>query len=496
MEQILSAFAASFTPMNLWFCFLGVFIGTFIGVLPGLGAISAVAIMLPLSFGLDPTSAIILLAGVYYGGEYGGSTAAILLNIPGTPSSAVTCLDGYPMAQQGRAGVALFATTIASFIGGSLGIILMMVATPAVAKLTLLFGPGEYFALLVFGLLATGAISREAPLKGLAMVVLGVLVGCIGTDMQSGEIRYNLGVLSLTDGFHIVVVVLGLFGVSEVISSIRRTGAAQPHLGERVRLRTMIPPSEERRRMGLPILRGTAIGSLFGPLPGTGPMLASYVSYALEVRLSPDPDKFGKGMIEGISAPEASNNAAVQTSFIPMLALGIPGTATTAVILGALLIHGIVPGPMLVTQNPELFWGVVGSFWIGNLFLLILNIPFISLWVMLLKVPYRFMYPFLICAICIGAFSTSNNPIDMIFVLMFGIAGYLGKCYGYHPAPFLIGFLLGPMLEENFRRSMIMYRGDFPQLFTSPISGSLLALSLTVLVFAVVSTMRRRRKVS
>lgn len=490
MEYFLSGFAVATTLTNLIYCFLGVFVGTFIGVLPGLGPLSAIAILLPVTFYLDPTTAIILLAGVYYGGEYGGSTASILLNIPGTPSSAVTCIDGHPLATQGRAGVALLVTTVASFVGGSLGILVLMFAAPQLAAATLLFGPAEYTGVIVFGLLCSGIIARDAPLKGLAMIVLGVLFGSVGTDMQTGDLRYGLGLPSLYDGFSIIIVVLGIFGVSEIICSLQ-TAVARGHVQNRISLRSVLPTRVESKLLHGPMLRGSAIGVLLGALPGTGPLLASYFSYATEVRVSRTPEKFGKGAIQGIAGPESANNAAVQASFVPMMALGIPGSATTAVLMGALTIHGIAPGPRFISEMPELFWGLVASFWIGNIILLVLNIPLMGIWVSLLRIPYVYLYPPLLCLISIGALAVNNNPIDIVYVFMFGIGGYFGRRYGYEAAPFLIGFLLGPLLEQNLRRAMLISGGDYTQLLTHPISGTLLALSVVVLLYGVVSTLRR-----
>lgn len=489
MEAIVEGFVIAFSPANLFYCLAGVLIGTFVGALPGIGALAAVSMLLPLSFHLEPTSALIMLAGVYYGSEYGGSIASILLNLPGTPANAITCLDGYPMSKQGRAGVALFITTIGSFIGGTLGILLLMLATPTVVAVALAFGPAEYFAAMVLGLLAAGAVARGSSVKGLAMVVLGLMFGCVGTDINSGVMRFTLGFYELYDGVHIVILAMGLFGITEIIASIRPgTNAGRPHT---ISLRSMIPPREDMRRSWMPILRGTAIGSIFGPLPGTGPTLASFMSYALEKRVSRNPSKFGTGAIEGIASPEAANNAAVQTAFIPTLALGIPGSATMAVMLGALMIHGISPGPRLVTDHPDLFWAVTASFWIGNVLLLVINIPLINIWVRLLTVPYNTLYPVILCLICIGVYSLHYSVFDIILVLLVGAFGYLLRLLDFEPAPLLVGFVLGPLLEMYLRRALLLSHGDFLALFQRPISGALLALSAVLLVLVLGAKLRQ-----
>jgi len=490
MDNIVHGFLIALQPVNLWYCFVGVFLGTAVGVLPGLGALTAIAVLLPLSFYLDPTTAIIMLAGVYYGGEYGSSTSSILLNIPGGPASAVTCLDGYPLARKGKAGVALLVTTVASFIGGSLGIIMLMVATPSLAAFALLFGPVEYTGMLFFGLLAASSVAKDSPMKGLLMVLLGLLLGCVGTDMQSGLDRYTFDLFALRDGLNIGIVALGIFGVAEIISS-----ALQPISGEvkSVSLRSMIPDREERKLMVMPTLRGSGIGLLMGLLPGTGPTLASYISYAFEVRLSRKPEHFGHGAIEGIASPEASNNAAGQAGFVSLLGLGIPGTATMAVMLGALMIHNIVPGPRLIVEQPGLFWGVVASFWVGNLLLLILNIPLIGLWVSILRVPYRYLYPFLLAIMGIGALVVNNNPFDIIIMLVFGIFGYLASSYKFHPAPLLIGFLLGPLLEQNLRRALIVADGNYTEFLRNPISGTFIALSALIIAYSIYTSLKQRK---
>nr|WP_205520766.1 tripartite tricarboxylate transporter permease [Propylenella binzhouense] len=485
-------FEVALTGTNLAYCFLGVLLGTAIGVLPGIGALAAVSMLLPVTFYLHPTTALILLAGVYYGAEYGGSTASILLRLPGTPASAITCLDGYPMAKQGKAGVALFTTSVGSFIGGSLGIILMMVLTPAIMTMSLAFGPAEYFAIILLGLVAAGTATGGSVVKGLMMIVFGLLVGCIGTDLNTGVVRYDLGFYELQDGINMVVLAMGLFGVSEVIASIDRPGGEI--VQRRISLRSMIPSRAEWRQAYPAILRGSAIGAFFGPLPGTGPSLASFMSYLVEKRIARDPSRFGKGAIEGVASPEAANNAAVQTAFIPTLALGIPGTATTAILLGAMMVHGIQPGPRLVTQNQDLFWGVIASFWIGNLLLLILNIPLIGIWVSILKIPYRLLYPAILIFICVGVYSVNNNLFDVWMVLIVGLVGYGLRLLEFEPAPLLIGYILGPLLEENLRRGLLLFRGDYMGFVQRPISAGILLLLVLLIAYVAWSRYRAVRR--
>jgi putative tricarboxylic transport membrane protein len=491
LANLIVGFETALRPETLLYCFVGVFLGTFIGVLPGIGSLAAISMLLPVSFYLDPTTALVLLAGVYYGAEYGGSTAAILLNLPGTPSSAVSCLDGYPMGRQGRAGVALFATTIASFMGGCIGIVVLIAFAPALGSLALAFGPAEYFSLMVLGLIAAAAVAQGSPLKGVIMVVFGLMLSQIGTDVDTGRPRFTMGFSALFDGVNLVAVAMGLFGVSEVISSIlMRRGAA---ITPRVTLRSMIPTRDDVRRSVKPMLRGAGIGSFFGALPGTGQTVASFISYAWEKRTSRTPDRFGNGAIEGLAAPESANNAATQTAFIPTLTLGIPGSATMALMLGALMIHGVTPGPTLITNHPTVFWGLIASFWIGNLMLLVLNIPLIGLWVRLLLVPYRLLYPAILVLICIGVYSINNNVFDIYVVLLMGVAGYGLRLLGFEPAPMLIGFVLGPMLEENLRRAMLLARGDVWVIVQRPMSATMLGIAVLLLVWAGWSASRARR---
>lgn len=405
-QNVVLGFGAALSPINLLYCFIGVFLGTMLGALPGIGALAAVSMLIPLTIGLEPTTALVMLAGVYYGSEYGGSTASILLNLPGGPANAVTCIDGYPMTQQGRAGVALFSTTIASFVGGSIGIVALYTLAPFLYKWAVAFGPAEYFALMVLGLVAA-AVTQDAPLKGLAMVAFGLLLGTVGTDIESGVARFHFGMFELRDGISFVAVAMGMFGVSEILHSM--TGNSAPPLVQNVTLRSMLPTKDDWKRSFLPTMRGTAIGGGFGILPGIGPTISTFISYAVEKRLAKDPSRFGKGAIEGIVSPEAANNAGAQTAFIPTLTLGIPGSATMAVMLGTLIMNGIAPGPQLMVTHPEVVWGLAASFWIGNVLLVLLNIPLIGLWVRLLKIPYHFLYPAIIVLICVGMYTIRSS---------------------------------------------------------------------------------------
>lgn len=475
---------------TLWFCFLGVMLGMIVGVLPGIGAVAAIALLLPYTYELNPTDALVMLAGVYYGSAYGGSIASILLNLPGTPSSAVACLDGYPMAQQGRAGVALFITTIGSFVGATIGILLLMGFAPVITRFALDFRPADYFSMMLLGLIAASTISSATPLKGIAMVILGILIGMIGTDVNSGTARYSLGFHELTDGIGIVAIAMGLFGITEVIASARQTGTAQLHASQ-ISFRSMWPNREDWRRSWMPMVRGSWIGSFFGALPGTGGTISAFMAYALEKRVSRSPERFGRGAIEGVAAPEAANNACDQTAFIPTLTLGVPGSVTMALMLGALMIHGIAPGPNLIVEKPELFWGLIMSFWVGNLMLLVLNIPLIGIWIRLVTVPYHLLYPAVILLVCIGVYSLQNSVFDVAVALACGLVGYLFRLLELPPAPLLLGFVLGPMMEEYLRRALVLSDGEFSVFVTRPVSGGFLAVSALLLVWAAVSTMRR-----
>ena len=497
MMELLTNFAigleTAITPVNLLYCFAGVFVGMVVGVLPGIGPLTAISMLLPLTYHFDPTTALIMLGGIWYGTAYGGSTTAILLNIPGSTSSAVACLDGYPMGQQGRGGVALLMTTVASFIGASIAIVILMVFAPVIAEYALQFGPADYFSLMLLGLVAASAISDGSAAKGLAMVVLGIVLGTAGMDIYSGQTRFNFGILELSNGISLVALAMGLFGIAEVVWSVGDS-ERKPIDRASVSLRAMRPRRDDLDRSWMPILRGTAIGSFFGTLPGTGPSIASFMAYALEKRVAKEPLRFGKGAIEGVVAPEAANNAAVQTAFIPTLALGIPGSATMALMLGALIINGIAPGPTLMTTQPTLVWGLIMSFWIGNLMLLVLNIPMIGFWVRLLLVPYNLLFPAILVFICIGTYSLNSSSFDVMLVVFFGALGCLMRVLVFPAAPLLLGFVLGPLMEEHFRRAMLLSRGDFMTFFERPISATVMAISAVLLLWALAGPLVAARR--
>lgn len=479
-------------PATLLYCFIGVFLGTFIGVLPGIGSMAAISMILPLTFSLDPASAIVMIAGVYYGAEYGGSTASILMNIPGTPASSITAIEGYPMARSGRAGVALFGAAAASFGGGMIGMVVMGVLSPGLAKLALSFGPTEYFAVILLGLVAASAVSNGGALRGVAMVVAGLVLGTVGIDVATGELRYTMGIPELRDGVNIVVVAMGLFGVGELIASVRANSGGKAR--QKIDYNAFVPSRAEWRRSIAPVLRGSSIGSFFGALPGTGQTVAAAVGYAVEKRISPNRAAFGKGTIEGVVVSESANNSATQTAFIPTLTLGVPGSASMALVIGALMIHGITPGPRLLVEHADLFWGLVASFLVGNIMLIILNIPLIGLWVKLLQIPYRLMYPAIIVMICIGVYSLNNNVFDIWLTLIFGAMGYLMRLYRFEPAPLLIGFVLGPMMEEQLLRALLLSQGNVMVFIERPISATLIAVTALVLLWSALSGLILRRK--
>lgn len=468
------------TPWNLFYCFIGVAVGTIVGVIPGLGALAAVSMLFPITFHLDPIGALVMLSGIFYGASYGGSTASILLNLPGTTSSAVVCIDGYPMMKQGRAGVALFTTTIASFIGGSLAIVVLMVASPLLVQIAFHLGAPEYFSLILFGLVAASTISIGSQLRSIAMVTLGILLSMIGTDLYSGIQRYTFGYHELSGGLSLVALAMGLFGVSEVISSISSFQVRT--LYEKVTWASMKPTRGDMKRSMPAILRGWGIGSFFGALPGTGGTVASFMSYAVEKHVSKVPEEFGHGAIEGVAGPESANNAADQASFIPTLTLGIPGSATMALMLGVFMIHGIVPGPTLMTDHPDLFWGLIMSFWVGNLMLLVLNIPLIGVFIRIMLIPYHILFPAVIMFICIGVYTVNNSHIDIYVVAMIGLLGYILKVLEFEVAPVILGFILGPMLEEYMRRALTLSRGSFEIFLSRPISLILLLLTGALVV--------------
>ncbi|HHX82946.1 MAG TPA: tripartite tricarboxylate transporter permease [Pseudomonadaceae bacterium] len=483
-------FSQALTPEALFYCFLGVTIGTFVGILPGIGSLTTIALCLPLTFHLEPLLGLIMLAGIFYGAQYGSSTASILLNVPGSAPAAATCLDGYPMARQGRAGIALFITTIASFVGGTVALILLILFAPMLAKVAIGFSAADYFSIMLLALVAASTLSTGSALKGLCMVVLGLVLGLVGTDISSGQFRFTFGIPALADGISLVALAMGLFGVAEILANLNGRELPQPQ-HTKVSLRSMLPTREDWKAFRGACARGSLSGSFIGMLPGTGPTIAAFLAYAVEKKVARDPSRFGKGAVEGVTAPEAANNAAVQAAFIPTMTLGVPGDAVMAVMIGGLLIHGITPGPQLITEHAPLFWGVVASFWIGNLLLLILNLPFIGLWVKLLSIPYRSLYPAVLLLICIGVYSVNNSTFDVVLTFICGVGGFLLNRSGFPSAPLLLGFVLGPMLEENFRRAMLLSSGDFSTFLTRPVSASFLALTVLILLAAMLSLRRR-----
>ena len=493
-NNLLMGLQVASDPTILWYCFLGVFLGTAVGVLPGIGALAAISLLLPMTYHMSPTAAIVMLAGVYYGAQYGGSTASILMNLPGGPASAVTCLDGYPMAKNGKAGIALFITTIASLVGAMIGLVLLVLFSPAIAEVGLKFGPAELFAMMVLGLVAASSMGTGSPVKGLAMVVMGVLLGMVGTDVNSGAARFTFDIPELMDGINLVALAMGLFGVAEVVRNIH--GQDDSQKVEKVTLRSMIPAREEMRRSYPAMLRGSALGSALGALPGVGPSIAAFMSYAIEKRVAKDPSQFGQGAVQGISAPESANNAAAQTAFVPSLSLGIPGDAVMAIMLGALIIHGITPGPMLINEQPEMFWGLVVSFAIGNLMLVLLNIPTISIWVSLLRIPFTWLYPAILVFVALGVYSVNNNHFDIYMVAGLGVLGYLFMLLRFEAAPLLLGYILGPMEEENLRRALLLSRGDPAIFFDRPISATLLYVTLAMLGWTLFKFLRRSLRTS
>ncbi|MDF2620129.1 MAG: tripartite tricarboxylate transporter permease [Xanthobacteraceae bacterium] len=481
------------TWSNLLYCLIGVFLGTAIGVLPGLGAVATIAILLPITFGLPPVSALIMLAGIYYGAQYGGSTTAILVNLPGESSSVVTALDGHQMARNGRAGVALATAAIGSFFAGTVSTLLLALFAPPLADLALQFGPVEYFSLMVLGLVASIVLAKGSLLHALAMIALGLLLGMIGTDVNSGAQRYTFGMPELADGIGFVAVAMGIFGLGEVVGNLEDEKSRTVMMK---RVTGLMPSREDWKRILGPIFRGTALGSILGILPGGGALLASFASYALEKKVSRRPQEFGKGAIEGVAGPESANNAGAQTSFIPMLTLGIPSNPVMALMIGALIIQGIQPGPAIMTQQPDLFWGIIVSMWVGNVMLLFLNLPLIGLWVRMISVPYHFLFPAILVFCAIGVFSLNNSTFDVYVMAVFGLLGYLFRKVGCEPAPMLLGFILGPMMEEFLRRALLLSHGDAAVFVTRPLSAALLAISALLLAAVVLPAVRNTREVA
>jgi TctA family transporter len=491
LNNLMLGFGVALTFSNIWYCFIGVLLGTLIGVLPGIGPIATISMLLPATFVLPPVSALIMLAGIYYGAQYGGSTTAILVNLPGEVSSVVTCLDGYQMARQGMAGKALGVAALGSFFAGSVATILIAAFAPPLAELALKFGPADYFSLMVLGLIAAVVLAHGSIIKAIAMIVLGLLLGIVGTDVNSGVARYSFGIPELIDGLGIGTVAMGMFGFSEIIRNLEE--------GEEREVFTksvtgLLPNWTDIKRCAWPVIRGTALGSFLGILPGGGPVLGSFSAYTLEKKMSKTPEKFGTGMIEGVAAPESANNAAAQTSFIPLLTLGIPSNPVMALMIGAMIIHGIQPGPQIMTAKPELFWGMIASMWVGNLLLVVLNMPMIGMWVKLLTVKYDYLFPAILIFCCIGVYSISNAPMDVLLAALFGFIGYAFIKLDMEPAPLLLGFVLGPMMEENLRRALLLSRGDPAVFFTRPISLTLLIISGVLLTIVISPSIAKKRE--
>jgi putative tricarboxylic transport membrane protein len=482
-------FQIALEPHNLLWCFVGVLVGNMVGVLPGMGPLATISILLPLTFGMQPVAALLMLAGVFYGAQYGGAICSILLNLPCHPPHAVTCLDGFPLTKQGRGGVALGITMIASFVGASWGITEMIFLAPILVSVALKFGAAEECTLMLLGLLAGSTLARGSPLKGVTMTVFGLLLGIVGTDLQTGTPRLNFGVIKLSDGIDIAALALGLFGIAEFMNSVNKTFLVDAG-NSSIRIGGMWPNRDDLRRSIPAMFRGTLIGSLCALIPGTGPTIASFIAYAAEKRVSRTPERFGQGAIEGVACPEASTHSSVQGDFIPTMTLGIPGDSVMALLLGALTIHGIIPGPLLIKDHPDIFWGLVASFWLGNIMLMILNVPLIGIWVKLLSVPYRYLYPAALFLICIGLYSATNDMFQIGECIVFGVFGFGLMRLGFHPAPMLLGFVLGPRFENDFRRAMVLSGGDIMTFAKRPISAVFLGLSVLLIVVQIVLRLR------
>jgi putative tricarboxylic transport membrane protein len=496
LPNLALGFQTAVSVQNLTYCFIGVFVGTLVGVLPGIGPLAAIAMLLPATFNLPPVGALIMLAGIYYGTQYGGSTTAILVNLPGESASVVTCMDGYQMAKNGRAGPALAIAAVGSFFAGTVGTILIALAGPPLAEVALKFGAPEYFSLMSMGLIASAVLASGSMLKAIAMIFLGLIFGIVGTDVNSGMSRFTFGASGLADGLSFVVVAMGLFGFAEILANLEKGEEASSRELLKTKIEHLYPTWQDMKLSAGAIMRGTAIGAFFGTLPGAGPTISAFSSYALEKKLAKHPEQFGKGAIQGVAGPESANNAAAQCAFIPTLTLGIPGSGTMALMLGALTIQGIAPGPQVMTQRPELFWGLIASMWIGNAMLVILNLPLIGLWVKLLSVPYRLLFPAILTFMAIGVYSVNNLDLDIYLTVFFGLMGYLFLKLKCEPAPLILAFVLGPLMEENLRRALLISRGDPMVFFNRPISAVFLGLTFLLLFFMILPSVRKKREVA
>jgi len=487
-NNLLFGFSVAFSLENLIYCFIGCLVGTLIGVLPGIGPLATIALLLPLTYNVPPIGAMIMLAGIYYGAMYGGSTTSILVNLPGETASVVTCIDGYQMARQGRAGPALAIAAIGSFFAGCVCTLLIALFGPPLAEVALKFGSPEYFSLMLMGLVAAAVLAHGDMAKSLAMVVLGLLLGIVGSDVDSGVKRFCFGISELADGIGVVIIAVGVFAVGEIVSNLGETERREVFTSK---VKNLFPTREDLRQSAGAILRGTGLGAFFGVLPGTTPAIASFSSYILEKKIAGEPSRFGQGAIAGVAGPESANNADAQCKFIPMLTLGIPASGVMALMLGALMIHGITPGPQVMIQKPDLFWGLIASMWIGNLMLVVLNLPLIGMWVSLLKVPYRFLFPAIMAFCAIGIFSVNNSPFEIYLLALFSISGVLWRILEFSPVPLMLGFVLGPMVEENLRRSLQVSGGDPTVFLTRPISLAFIIITFLILVVMVFPTIRK-----
>ena len=492
LNNLALGFGVAFTLQNLAYAFFGALLGTLVGVLPGLGPVATIAMLLPSIYALEPTPALIMLAGIYYGSQYGGSTTAILINVPGEAASVVTAIDGYQMARQGRAGPALAAAGLGSFFAGSVATLILAAFAPPLTELAFKFGPAEYFSLMVLGLIGAVVLASGSLIKAIGMIVLGLLLGQINTDVISGVPRYSFDIPELTDGIGFIAIAMGVFGFGEIIANLGQPPGQREVFTQDVR--GLWPTREDFRQAWPAVVRGTALGSVLGVLPGGGALLSSFAAYTVEKKLAGKDGRFGQGDIRGVAGPESANNAGAQTSFIPMLTLGIPPNAVMALMVGAMTIKGIQPGPQVMTSNPDLFWGLIASMWIGNLMLIVLNLPLIGIWIKLLTVPYRLLFPAILVFCCIGLYTTNNNNWDVYMAVLFGIAGYVFYKLSCEPAPLLLGFILGPMMEENLRRALLLSRGDWTTFATRPLSAGLLIAALLMVVVVTLPTIRTRRE--
>ncbi len=490
LQNLMLGFSVAFTPENLTYAFIGCLLGTLVGVLPGLGPVPTIAMLLPITYVLPPTAGLIMLAGIYYGTQYGGSTTAILVNLPGETSAVVTVLDGHQMARNGRAGAALSLAAIGSFFAGSVATVLIAAFAPPLAEVAFAFGPAEYFSLMALGLIGAVVLASGSLPKAICMILLGLLLGMVGTDVNSGVARYDFSIPELQDGIDFAIVAMGVFGLSEIMSNLE---LKENRVEITDKVGSLYPSRQEFREAAPAIVRGTALGSALGILPGGGSVLSAFASYTLEKKLSKEPQRFGKGHPAGLAGPESANNAGAQTSFIPLLTLGIPGNAVMALMVGAMTIHNIQPGPQVMSSHPELFWGLIASMWIGNLMLVVLNLPLIGIWVKLLRVPYRMLFPAILVFCTIGVYSLNYNAFDIFMFAIFGIIGYVWSKLGCEGAPLLLGLVLGPMMEENFRRALLLSRGEFSTFVTRPLSATLLALAAILLVLVALPALRKKR---